>query len=419
MTGIDRDREMVWLDYLREGPEQGSLTKLERILDVTRRTPQRRPWRSLSWWLPNIPTLGTPARMTVYLVLLVLLLLALSLGLVASRPPLPRPFGLATNGALIVEADGTLILVNADGSDPRPVQGGEGRSSGPKFSPDGTKFVFWSHPADGTPIWGLYVAQADGTGARKISGDLRVETHPGFAPSWSPDSTRVVFASETDLDGILYDAPSALYLAEVDGSAPPTQLTNGDGQDHSPAWSPDGDWIAYATFRDTDNVLAVVRTDGSDRRILHRQPVTRGADEASFAETISWTSDSTQVAYVRGIDVSNRAETGFSAYVVTTDLEGTEQTVYLERSGWAHLPFWSPDDRWLAFDIGQTAMRVMIVARDGTNAREIGTCSEFERDDVVAGWPVSREHLRQIEHRDPNRRPGLSDSKLPCPRAPP
>ena len=75
---MDRDREMVWLDYLREGPEQGSLTKLERILDVTRETPQRRPWRSLSWWLPNVPTLGTPARLTVYLVLLMLLMLALS-----------------------------------------------------------------------------------------------------------------------------------------------------------------------------------------------------------------------------------------------------------------------------------------------------------------------------------------------------
>lgn len=376
MTQLNRSREATWLDYLREGPERGSVANLEGILDLTRNMPQRRRLASLSWWLPGFPTLGQPVRLLVLVVLLMLLVMATGIALVASRPRLPAPYGPAANGALGYEADRVLTVQNVDGSHRHLVAGGEGRNAGLRFSPDGTQFVFWSHNADGMPIWALYVARADGNGVHKISGDLAVETHPGFLPSWSPDSSRVVFASETDLDGNLYNGPSALFIADADGFLPPMRLVHDDGQDHSPAWSPNGEWIAYGRFNGSDNALAVVRPDGTGTRILHQQPVTHGADEPSFAETITWTSDSEQLAYVRGPDASNAAERDPFAYVVVTDLRGNEQTLHVDPAGWAHLPSWSPDDRWLAFDTGEANMRIWIVGRDGSGLRELGGCRE-------------------------------------------
>ena len=369
--------ETGWLEWLQIGPDRGSEAKLERIFQITSVTPQRRAWSLPASWLFELPRLGPTARVLAYVILVLLLVVALAVGVSGSRPPLPRPFGLASNGLLAVEAGGTIMLVNPDGSGSHVIESGEGRSLSPQYSPDGTHFVFWSQPADGTLPLSLYVASADGRGIRKINGDLAIETDSLIAPSWSPDSTQVVFATETDHNGILGDGSTTLYTVAVDGHSQPVPVTSAGGY-HSPSWSPDGNWIAYAYPKPpTRNWLAIAHPDGSGERWLHRQPALNAENEPSFAEALSWTVDSGRIAFVRGSDVSNPAEQRESVYLVAIDLDGHEQ-VYSQSGGFLGSPSWSPDDQWLAFIGGENSRMTFVIKPDGSQLRQMGACTDSD-----------------------------------------
>jgi len=81
------------------------------------------------------------------------------------------------------------------------------------------------------------VINADGSGLK------RVTTSSGEYPAWSPDGSRIAFASARAGN---YD----IYVMNADGSAQ-TQLTTDPAYDMSPAWSPDGTQIAFDTQRDS------------------------------------------------------------------------------------------------------------------------------------------------------------------------
>ena len=66
----------------------------------------------------------------------------------------------------------------------------------------------------------------------------------------SPDGSRIAF---TALD--------RLWVANADGTGP-RRLTDADHSEHYPAWSPGGDWIAYATWDGEAGHLHKVRADG-------------------------------------------------------------------------------------------------------------------------------------------------------------
>jgi Tol biopolymer transport system component/C-terminal processing protease CtpA/Prc len=95
------------------------------------------------------------------------------------------------------------------------------------LSPDGKKVAFVAHGA-------VFAADAD-----KGGGAVRVTRAPGdaYAIAWAPESRRIVY-------GAFRDGGEHLYLYDF-ASDKETQLTNGDGEDTAPAFSPDGKTLAF------------------------------------------------------------------------------------------------------------------------------------------------------------------------------
>src|SRR4051794_33383514 len=77
-------------------------------------------------------------------------------------------------------------------------------------------------------------------------------------PVWSPDGTKIAFASFRD------GGDEEIYVMNADGTSP-TRLTTSVGADAEPAWSPDGAKIAFRSGRDGNFEIYAMNADGTNQ----------------------------------------------------------------------------------------------------------------------------------------------------------
>ncbi len=141
----------------------------------------------------------------------------------------------------------SLFTVNARGQRPTQLLAG-GFDLSPAWSPDGTAIAFTRLASDTAPIEEaeLFLAAADGSNVRPLGADMK-----GVSPAWSPDGSRLAFVSFADRNGASCPASNCspngeLYVVNADGTGL-RRLTLSRADDEHPTWSPDGTRIAFAS----------------------------------------------------------------------------------------------------------------------------------------------------------------------------
>ena len=181
----------------------------------------------------------------------------------------------------------------------------------PRFAPDGNTVVFSLEKGGNTDIYRL----TPGGAATQLTNSPAIET----APSYAPDGSKIVF--ESDRSG-----NQQLYVMGANGGEP-TRISFGEGRYGTPVWSPRGDYIAFTKQHQGRFHIGVMRTDGSEERLL----------TASFLdEGPTWSPNGRVIMFTR---VGSGAQGEPALYSV--DLTG-RNLKRIPTPGPASDPAWSP-----------------------------------------------------------------------------
>ena len=137
----------------------------------------------------------------------------------------------------------------------RQIQTAPGEMSfSPRFSRDGRQVIYSLSNGGNTDIWRTDLATGQ---SQRLTNAPSIET----APSFSPDGTQIVF--ESDRSG----SPQ-LYIMSANGGDARRISPTGRGRYGTPVWSPRGDLIAFTKQNEGRFHIGVIRTDGSEERLL-------------------------------------------------------------------------------------------------------------------------------------------------------
>lgn len=203
-----------------------------------------------------------------------------------------------------------------------PLTHGAGQELFPSLSPDGRTIVYASAAAGSMDI---YSQRVGGENAINLTGD---SADDDTQPAFSPDGERIAFRSERDGGGI--------FVMGATGEAV-RRLTR-DG--YHPAWAPDGAQLLYVTqnvrdpaVRFTTSQLWVVPSNGGEARLL---------SEGDAAQP-AWSPNGGRIAYS-----GRTAGTGaFGIWTIPAD--GGTPVAATSGTSIDWNPVWSPDGRHLYF----------------------------------------------------------------------
>jgi TolB protein len=214
--------------------------------------------------------------------------------------------------------------------------------------------------AAGGSIW-LY----EGGKAEKLTkGPADRDDKHDASPTLSPDGTQIIY---TRFD----EGFSDLYKLDVSSPSDATALSNHRPSANTgeqgyasealwamqPAWSPDGDHIAFTTDRRTeypglysmdpfgDNVTKLENLDHSTQAVEHP----------------TWSPDGTRIA------VANYVSRNGTGQIWMLNIESGKWTELTDAKDGTYDPAWSPDGEWIAFAMREgTATNIYAVPTDST-----------------------------------------------------
>jgi tol-pal system beta propeller repeat protein TolB len=200
-----------------------------------------------------------------------------------------------------------------------------------------------------------------------VAGQPAVElTHgPGSAvePAWSPDGQLIAFSAyTTNPDN------STIYVMRADGSDRHQVKPDQPELNWRPAWSPDGKQLVFQSNRDGNFEIYKINLDGTSELNLTGHPSNDGDP--------TWSPDGSKILFY-----SDRSK---SSAMYTMDADGSNVTMVLDGSWRVSYPRWSPDGKRIVFASAKnSSQEIYVVNADGSQVQKV---SDRLLDNTMPAW---------------------------------
>ncbi len=241
----------------------------------------------------------------------------------------------------------------------------------------------------------IYLMNSDGKRVRRLT------EHPQFdaAPAWSPDGQKITFASFRDLNrfqggGMIL---AEIYMMNPDGTNPINLTQSPKRADGVSSWSPDGKQIAFTAgehFKHRGGYrwnIWVMDADGNNPRKLTNHTAGDGNPD--------WSPDGKQIAFHSErnrdweFDIQRK---NLEIYVMNTD--GTNFINLTNHPAEDRQPDWSPDGRKIAFSSDRDGnMDIYTMNADGTNLINL---TNHPAEDKGPAWSPDGKQIAFHSERD-------------------
>ena len=167
------------------------------------------------------------------------------------------PDGRQVVAAIESGGDTNLYLMDSHGNEIRELTHTNGINVSPNFSPDGQTLAFTSDRS-GNPQ--IYTMGLDGGAAKRITYSGNYNTTPAI----SPKGDTIAYQSR---EGGRFD----IFSIPLGGGSP-AMLSDGNGSNESPSWSPDGRYLAFSSTRSGRSHIYILQVES--HKII--SPLTEG-----------------------------------------------------------------------------------------------------------------------------------------------
>ena len=283
-------------------------------------------------------------------------------------------------------------MISSAGGEPIPMTAKGSSAWDPKWSPDGKhlSFVATSHDGDASQVFTLDLRGGERVQLTNVSGGVE-----GY--EWSPDGKQLLLVirdqeAETgpgpwvvnrltfkqDYVGYIDRSRAHLYVFDL-ATQVSRQVTAGDYEDYSPAWSPDGSKIAFVSNRTAEpdaNVNSDIWLVNPDKS-YDQQKLVRVTTNPSSDNSPVWHPDGERIAYMTTTTDRTDVPVSYLQTKLAIIRIGDDEPKYLTTETLdrkAYDPVFSPDGSHiyvLLEDDGEVDLAVVVAVADGAMNRPI------------------------------------------------